>query len=371
MRVALVYDRINKLGGAEVVLAAFHQLFPQADWYTSVWDPQEARFSRSWRVFPSFLNRVPFLRRRHELVPFLMPFAFESFDLTEFDLVISIGSAECKGVITRAATLHLHYCLTPTRYLWSHQSLYLARPQFGKLQYLATPLVKTILSVLAKWDLVAATRPDQMISISKHVQKRVKKYYKRDSPVIYPPVDIKKFAVSRQPSATSHRPYYLCVSRLVPYKRVDLLVAAFTQTKRRLVVIGKGSELSRLQRQAGKNIRFLGQVAEAELVGYYQGCRALVHAGIEDFGISLVEAQAAGKPVIAFAQGGAVEIINNQETGLLFNNQSVNSLQQALDQFETMSFSVAKCQKNAKRFSQAAWLTQMQQFIKAQYAKHR
>jgi hypothetical protein len=182
MRVALVYDRLNKTGGAERVLVAFHELFPDADWYTSVWDPSGAPFSRDWKVRSSFISKIPFLRRRHEILPLLMPFIFESFDFTPYDLVISIGSAESKGIVTRPETLHINYCLTPTRYLYSHSE-----------EYLNNKLYQLLSKPLRAWDQVASTRPDTMIAISTQVKKRIKQYYDRDSEIIFPPVDTSKF----------------------------------------------------------------------------------------------------------------------------------------------------------------------------------
>lgn len=223
MKVALVYDRLNKLGGAERILVAFSELFPQADWYTSVWDKSGASFSRDWHVTSSFLSKIPFFRRRHEYLPLLMPFIFESFDFSQYDLVISIGSAECKGIITKPKTLHLHYCLTPTRYLYSHQAEYLKNPFY---QLLAKPL--------QTWDLVAATRPDKMIAISTQVKKRIKQYYHRDSEIIFPPVDTLRFAKKRIHEFTDLRfdKYFLVVSRLVPYKKNRYPHSGFQQPPR-------------------------------------------------------------------------------------------------------------------------------------------
>jgi len=363
VRVALVYDRLNKVGGAEVILQAFHELFPQADWHVSVWDPVKAPFSASWNVHTSFIGHLPFFRHHHELIPFLMPFAFESFDLSAYDLVISVGSAEAKGVITRADTLHLNYCLTPTRYLYSHEKLYLNYPQFGTLQRLSTPLLRLIFKVLRRWDFVAAQRPDHMISISEHVKNRVKKYYKRNSPVIYPPVEINRFSSPSQHQPRIPTPYYLTVSRLVPYKQLDILLRAFKTTGRTLVVIGIGSELNRLKRQASPNIHFLGKVADSELAGYYQACRGFLQANTEDFGIAMVEALAAGKPVIAYQGGGAGEIVEDGVNGILVRHQTSSAFNRALDRFETMKFASSVCSQSAKRFALDRWQQEMQQYI--------
>ena len=369
MRVALVYDHLNKIGGAEVVLQNFHALYPEADWYTSVWNKKRTPFSSSWKVTASWLNRIPVLRNHHELVPFLMPCIFESFDLSDYDLVISIGSY-AKGVITRADSLHINYCLTPTRYLWSHQDLYLKKPQFGLLQRVFTPLIKLIFRHLRNWDLVASTRPDHMISISEHVKKRVQKYYNRDSQVIYPPVDLAKFAsLPRGPSPRLPSDYYLVVSRLVPYKNIDLLIKAFANSNRQLFVVGTGSELSRLKKLATNNIVLVGEVSDEELRSYYQNCLAFLQANTEDFGISMVEALSAGKPVIAYREGGAGEIVQDGKTGLLVKTQSVKEFREALDTFETMEFLASSCKDSVTKFDSLKWQKRIKSYISNAYAK--
>ena len=366
VKVALVYDWLSKIGGAEQVLVAFHELYPDADWYTSVWDPRLAPFSRTWRVYPSFLNRLFFIRSRHELVPYLMPFAFESLDLSGYDVVISVGSAESKGIITRPETLHINYCLTPTRYLWSHRAGYQRSAQFGLVKIVFRPLIDKILDNLSKWDLVAATRPDTMISISEHVKNRVQKYYKRSTEVIYPPVDTQKFmfpAASNNPQSSS---YYLVVSRLVPYKNIDLLVRVFKDWNKELVIVGTGSEYTRLKKLIGNahNIKLLGHVSSARLLDLYHGCRAFLHAGEEDFGIAIAEAQAAGKPVIASSQGGAGEIVKHGVTGILVSQSSVLGFRNAIDKSETIAWSREKCSQNASKFDKVIWSKLMQERIK-------
>lgn len=354
MRVALVYDRLNKMGGAEVILQSFHTLYPGADWYTSVWDESRTPFTRGWRVNTSWLSRIPFVRTRHEWIPWLMPFVFETFDFRVYDLVISIGSAEAKGIVTRPETLHLHYCLTPTRYLYSHQS-----------EYLSNPLYRAIAKPLRAWDQVAAYRPDHMIAISEQVKKRIKKYYNRQSLVVYPPVNTKKFSKPQTSNIQNLQPnYYLVVSRLVPYKKIDLVIQACNAMQKPLVVVGEGHELSRLKHLSGPTIRVVGHVDSKQLVQYYQGARALIHAGIEDFGIAMVEAQASGKPVIAYREGGACEIVKNGQTGILFRSQTVHGICQAVDTFETMTIDPNACRESALRFDERQWQQIMQATIK-------
>ena len=355
MRVALVYDRLNKLGGAERLLLAFHELFPQADWYTSLWDPKLAPFSRNWMVHTSWLNKLPYLRTRHEWLPWLMPFVFEAFEFSSYDLVISIGSAEAKGIITKPGTIHLAYCLTPTRYLYSHQS-----------EYLSNSLYRFIARYLRNWDLVAATRPDEMIAISTQVKKRIKKYYKRDSTIIFPPVDTTRFAKSNLKLNDYNLPpqYFLVVSRLVPYKRIEILVRAANLTKKNLVVIGQGSEFAHLHKLAGPTVKLLGFVRDSDLPAYYQNCLAYLQANEEDFGISICEAQSCGRPVIAYGKGGALDIVIPGTTGILLPDNKVATFAKAMVEFDTMSFEPAACQQNASRFDQTNWTKQIKERIK-------
>jgi len=352
MRVALVYDRLNKIGGAEKVLSAFHELFPSADWYTSVWEPKLTPFTKDWKIHTSWLNQLPFLRTHHEWIPYLMPFVFESFDFSSYDLVISIGSAESKGVITKPGIVHLNYCLTPTRYLYSHQA-----------EYLSNPLYRFIAHYLRKWDLVASTRPDEMIAISTQVKSRIKNIYNREVGIIFPPVDTAKFHLKSNftPLYTN---YYLTVARLVPYKKIDVLIKAFNLSGKTLVIIGDGSERARLTKLAKKNVNLLGSVSDRELVGYYQHATAFLQANEEDFGIGMCEAQASGLPVIAYGQGGALDIVINGETGILVGCNTASDFRQAVDMFETMTFDRKVCQSNAEQFNSSIWTRQMSERVK-------
>ena len=355
MRVALVYDRLNKSGGAERVLVAFSELFPKADWYTSVWDKQGAPFSKNWRIKSSFLSKIPYLRLHHEYFPLLMPFIFESFNFSQYDLVISIGSAECKGIITKPGTLHIHYCLTPTRYLYSHEG-----------EYLTNKIYKLLSIPLRAWDLVASTRPDKMIAISTQVKNRIKQYYHRDSEIIFPPVDVVRFAQKGLRGFTDlrNKNYFLVVSRLVPYKKIDTLIRVFNLLPHKnLVIAGIGSEMGRLKKFAGENIKFLGAVPESTLPALYQGATAYLQANEEDFGISMVEAHASGIPVIAYHAGGASDIVKDGKTGILLPDCSVASFTAAIDNFDPKRFDREDCLKSAKRFDIAIWKKKIRERI--------
>lgn len=344
MKVALVYDRVNKWGGAERMLLVLHEMFPDAPLYTSVYNSETAPWAKVFpKVIPSFLQKFPFAKTRHDLYAPLMPLAFESFDFLEYDLVISVTSEAAKGIITSPKTKHLCYLLTPTRYLWS-----------GYKDYFNTSfkrsITRPIISYLRKWDKVAAERPDKIIAISDTVKERIKKYYGREAEVVHPTVELTVSWVSRV--ARVPREYYLVVSRLVPYKRVDLVVEAFNRNGRELVIVGKGSKERNLRIMSRSNkIHFAGLVGDGELIQYYNGCKALIFPQEEDFGIVAVEAQLFGKPVIAYRAGGACETIKDGETGIFFEKQTVEDISRAIQRFESMEFRPATCRKNALRFS--------------------
>ena len=352
MKVAIVYDRVNKWGGAERVLLVLHEMFPDAPLYTSVYSPSNAPWARIYpEVIPSFIQKIPLAKDRHEHFPYLMPIAFESFDFSDFDLVVSVTSEAAKGIITKPSTKHICYCLTPTRYLWSGYGDYF---KYSPIKYISYPII----SYLRYWDKIAAQRPDIMVSISTEVQKRIDKYYSRDSVVIYPPVDTEKFTTgdmrlakkkpSCQLSATN---YYLVVSRLVPYKKVDLVIDAFNELGYPLVVVGKGWDEKKLKKMALSNVAFTGYLTDEELAGYYQRARAFVFPQEEDFGLVAVEAQAAGCPVIAYKKGGALDTVVDGKTGVFFEEQNRSSLIDAIKRFEDQEFEKSVMVKNAGGFA--------------------
>ncbi len=343
MKVALVYDRVNKWGGAERVLLALNKIFPDAPLYTSVYDKEKAPWAKVFNVKTSFLQNFPFASKNHEFYAPLMPLAFESFSFDGYDLVISVTSEAAKGIITKPGTLHICYCLTPTRYLWSGYDDYFKDPV---LRFISKPLV----FYLRFWDKIASQRPDKIISISTAVKDRVKKYYGRESEVIYPPIQIQNSKL-QVPNKSENTRYFLIVSRLVPYKKIDLAIRAFNKLGLPLKIIGTGTEEAKLKIIAKENIEFLGHLTDKELVEYYKGCRALIFPGIEDFGLTVVEAQSFGKPVIAFRAGGAKESIIDGKTGIFFSSQSKKSLEDAILKFQKMNFNPRNSIKNSKKFS--------------------
>lgn len=363
LKLALVYDRVTKIGGAERVLQALHELWPEAPLYTSVYNASRTPWTMSFKIIPSFLQSIPFIRGHHELFFWLMPLAFESFDFSQFDVVISITSEYAKAIVTKPETLHLCYCLTPTRYLWSGHTDYVTNPI---LRWLSKPIAKYFQS----YDRIIAQRPDKTIAISRTVQDRIKQYYGRESKVIYPPVDTEKFQAPNNKSQITNNKsnskfqipsnklldkpntnYYLVVSRLVRYKRVDLVVKTFNDLGWNLVIIGTGAEEVKLKGMAKSNTQFLGQLTDEELVGYYQKCQAVIFPTEEDFGIVPLEAQACGKPVIAYRKGGATETVIEGKTSEFFDQQTVESLRSVLLKFRPEKYNPTDCRNQAEKFS--------------------
>ncbi len=392
MKIAFVYDRINTWGGAERVLLALHELWPEAPFYTAVYDTAHTPWANALDVRPSFLQYFPLAKTHHELYPWLTPVAFESFSFDAFDVVVSITSAEAKHIITKPKTLHICYCLTPTRYLWHDARQYLHNPGIG----ISNSFVKTIYSLLSpklrQWDRIGSARPDNYIAISRRVEERIKTYYHRScDAIIYPPVDIEKFTVNkarfRLPSErlrvnktgmTDNKKhgiregYFLVVSRLVSGKRIDLIIDAFNLLGLPLVIIGHGKMQSELEKRANKNVHFITHyLTDEELVRYYGNCRALVNTADEDFGIAAVEAQSCGKPVIAYTESGLAETVQEGITGLFFSDQTSQAIVKTVQKFTTMTFLEKDCRNNAIRFSKERFQRVMKQTIEQLYLNYR
>lgn len=354
-KIALVYDRVNKIGGAERILTALHEIWPSAPLYTSVYDEKGAPWAKDFDIKTSFLQHIPFFRNHHEYIPFLMPIAFESFKFDQYDIVVSITSAEAKGIITKPQTLHICYCLTPTRYLWNGEQIYLESINQGFFKKIKTGLAKYALNYLKKWDQIACHRPDYYLSISNEVKQRIKKYYQKDSEIIYPPVDTNKFVLRVNPSKGINpieKPYYLLVSRLVPYKKIDLAIRAFNNLPHKLIIIGRGSEEKYLKSISKDNIQFItDNLTDTELIGYYQNCVALIFPGVEDFGLTPLEAMACGKPVIAYREGGVLESVIEGVTGEFFSPQTPKALEEVIKEFNSDKYLAENCRKQAEKFS--------------------
>ena len=362
LKIALVHDWGNQVGGAENVLLALKELFPDAPVYMSMYEPAVMpEICRSWDIRTSFMNRLPLVKRHHQPFLPLYPLAFEQFDFSDFDLVLSNKSGFCHGIITPPETLHINYCLTPTRYVWNYRN-YARREGIGRL---ANFLLQPMLSYLRTWDRLAADRVDYFIAISREVQRRIKKYYRRDSLIIYPPVETDRFR-----PAEGHDDYFLVVSRLIPYKRIDLAVRAFNKLGLPLKIVGDGRDRAKLQAMAGSNIEFLGRLPDGEVEKMIQHCRAFIFPGHEDFGITPLEANAAGRPVIAYRAGGALDTVAEGQTGLFFNEPTPESLSAAVRALDEMSFDPAAIRQHALRFDKAVFQREIKQFVEQKYNEH-
>ncbi len=345
MKLAIVFSWLNQYGGAERVLEVVHDMYPQAPIYTSVYRPEAlpTRY-REWDIRPSFMNRIPLARRKQQWFLPLYPLAFESFDLRGYDLVLSIPSGFAHGVLTSEHTRHVCYCLTPPRFLWNYHG-YIEREGVGRLaQALMAPALKN----LRLWDLAAANRVDRFVAISRTVRERIAKHYRRDAAIIYPPVDTD---VAGGGADVPVGDYYLVTSRLVPYKRIDLAVRAFTELGLPLKVVGEGRDRAALERLAGPSVEFLGFVRDdAEVRRLMAGCKAFVFPGEEDFGLTPVEALSAGRPVIAYAAGGALDTVSDGRTGVLFDQPTSASLAAAVRRLEGLTFDATHLRAEAQRF---------------------
>ncbi len=352
MKVALVYDWLDAWGGAERVLLELKKIFPQAPIYTSLCRSTQVKplLNQFSKVNASFLQKSPPVLNWRWLAP-LMPLAFESFSFDEFDLVISVAGFAAKGIITKPSTQHICYLLTPTRFLWSQD------------QYQNNRIPKKVQSYLKQWDLIAAQRPDQIVSISQTVQARCQKVYQRKSHLIYPPVDTKTFFSNQSPSSKK-RKFFLIVSRLEERKKVDLAIRTFNDLGWPLVIVGTGSQEKKLKKLAKKNIKFLGFLSDKKLAQYYRKAQALIFPQEEDFGLVALEAQACQTPVIAFAAGGATETIRKNKTGKFFYPQSSFALKKVLLKWSQNGYNTKSFHPWVKKFSQESFASAWQRLIK-------
>jgi glycosyltransferase involved in cell wall biosynthesis len=369
MRVALVHDYLNQYGGAEKVLEAFLEIFPDAPIYTLLYDKKIVnKFFLKNKIKTSFLQKIPLVRKHHRIFPPLMPLAIEKLDLSDYDLVVSDSAAFGKGIITKPDTLHICYCHTPIRYAWDDSHKYIKEFSMFKLAKLFVPV---FMNYLRLWDREAAYRVDKFICNSNFVAQRIKKYYKQESEVIYPPVDIKNFGLSDKNEAASPAKsgvnYFLMVGRLLPYKRFDMAIEAFNKLELPLKIIGNGPEMKKLKKMANWNIEFLGEVDSKDLRKHYQDCQALIFPQEEDFGIVALEAMACGRPVIAYRGGGALESILEGKTGLFFDEQTVDSLVDAVKGFNASKFDSKTIYQHALKFDKENFKEKIKEFIDKNY----
>jgi glycosyltransferase involved in cell wall biosynthesis len=374
MRVAIVHYWLVTHRGGERVVEALAEMFPQADIFTLVYDKRgTSEVIRRHPIHTSFIQKLPLAKRHYRSYLPLFPLALEHFDLRGYDLIISSESGPAKGVLTSPETCHICYCHTPMRYVWNSYHDY--RASAGFLKRLAMPF---FIHYLRQWDQATAGRVDYFVANSHNTARRIRKFYRRESQVIYPPLETRRFSISHSVDS-----YYLAVAEMVPYKRIDLAVEAFNRLGAKLLVVGNGPEWRRWRRLAKPNVQFLGRVEDQELARLYASCRALIFPGEEDFGLTPLEAQASGRPVIAYQEGGALETVlgytNDGDrtpetcTGLLFPSQTVNALVEAVRLFETVEgrFSPAFIRAHAERFDVTRFNAEMQAFVNEKLAEFR
>lgn len=355
-KIALAHDHLTQFGGAEQVLTTMHGMFPQAPIYTVVYDPKSVdTMFGEWNIKTSFLQRAPGIPRLFKWYLSLIPAAVENLDLSNYNLVLSSCSALIKGLVLKPEATHVCYCHTPTRYLWSDTHQYTEDLEQPKIIKRILPL---ILTKLRQWDQLAAQRVDHFVANSNFVAKRIKKYYHREADVIYPPVKVDNYGLSN-----TIDDYYLIISRLRPYKRVDLAIQAFNRLNIPLKIIGAGEQYQDLKKLAKSNIEFLGQVTELEKKEYLSHAKALIFPQEEDFGITAVEAMASGRPVIAYAAGGSLEIVKENISGNFFDEQTWESLADTVIRFDYKKFDPEKIRTESLVFSEKVFTSKLNDLL--------
>ena len=364
-KVAIVADWLTNMGGAELVVLALAEAFPGAPIYTSTYVPEKMPRFKNLDVRTTKLQNLPGpLRKLHKLFPVMRVRAFRDLDLSEYDVIISSSSAEAKQIRkSRPDQIHICYCHTPTRYYWSHYDEYRADPGFGKLNWAVRLLMPIIVPAMRDLDLEGAKGVDLFIANSTEVQKRIRKYYKKKSVVVHPPVDIERFAPARKRSD-----YYVTLGRQVPYKRLDLAVEAATELGVKLRVYGNGSEHDKLAAKAGPTVKFYtnrsGDASDANVTKALNNAKAAIFPAEEDFGIVAVEALAAGAPVITLARGGARDIVDEDVSGVFFRDQNVDAVANAIRHFETLNILPGTTQRKAKRFAKSLFITKIRKIVR-------
>lgn len=363
MNVALVHEHLAQDGGAERVVRAMQRLYPRAPLFTLVYNAAQAHQAfRQSDIRTSFIQRLPGGVRHYQWYLPLMPMAVENYDLRQYDLVMSSSSALAKGVITQPRALHLCYLHSPTRYLWNDSRQYVRDLRYPRWM---KAIISRHLSGLRQWDYLAAQRPDQLIANSRAVQQRITKYYHRMSTVIYPPVETERFSIASQVDR-----YYLTGGRLVPYKRFDLAIRAFNRLGLPLKIFGTGSALDDLRALAKPNIEFLGRVPDEQMNALYSRAIAFINPQEEDFGITVIESMAAGRPVIAFAAGGALEAVKPGQTGVFFQDEEWEALADAVIRFRPEVFDSAAIRAWAKTFSLDNFTSALRQYVDHAWQAH-
>lgn len=360
-RIALVFDWMTNQGGAEKVNLLLHRMFPTAPIFTSIFNKKNLPGFEKAEIHTSFIQKLPFAKKRHQLYLNFMPYAYEQFDLSNFDIVISSSHACAKGIITKPETLHVCYCHTPMRYAWDNWQTYIK-------DYKANPLLKHFakksMHKLRMWDRLSAERVDYFLANSETTKKRISKYYKKSSTVLNPPIKVSGYKISENTKG-----YFLAVGRLIPYKKFDLLVETFNQIGLPLKIAGTGIMERELRAQAKENIDFLGYVNDRELKTLYSEAEALLFPQLEDFGLTAVESMAAGRPVIAYGKGGSLDSVIDGKTGILFDEQTPESLKDAIEKYQRnkSDFIPLEIRKHAENFDQKVFEKRLMEFLKKKW----
>lgn len=361
LRVAIVCDWLTSFGGAERVIYALHEIFPQAPVFTTLYDQKKMHNFRGVDVRSSWLQKMPGAVRHYQWCLPFMPQVFEQIDLSSFDVVISSSHACAKGIITRPETLHISYCHSPMRYVWDNCHAYMA--EYG-IPFFLKPFANRLLHNIRLWDRRAADRVDFFIANSAYIAKRIEKYYRRSAEVIMPGIPVKNFHLAHK-----RGDYFLAVGRLTPYKKFDLTIEACKKLDVPLKIVGIGKDFNRLRALCGRQQELLGSVSEKELHELYASAQALIFPQVEDFGLVPVEAMASGCPVIAFKQGGACETVREPKTGLFFTEQTVECITKAIQKFQKMEFDPQAIRTHAESFDVTHFQKQMIAFITHQWQK--
>ena len=365
MKIALVHDYLVQYGGAERVLQAFTELFPYAPIYTLIHDERAMRGQfEGKRIYTSFLQDLPFSRKRHRFFPPLMPLAIEEFDFSQYFVVLSDSSRYATGIIARPETLHICYMHTPMRYAWDDCQKY--TQDFG-FPNLIKKLVPFFMSPIRIWDKASADRVDRYLANSQFVKKRIAKYYRKDALVIHPPVNVNQFFIAKP---EERQDYFLMVGRLIAYKRHDIAIEAFNRLKLPLKIIGRGPEMKRLKKLAGPTIEFLGRVPEEDLPRYYAECRGFVFPQEEDFGIVAIEAMASGRPLIAYRGGDIVEHMEEGKMGVYFDTQTAEAIVSAVTTFDEKRFDPEYIRSKALRFDKERFKATMKDYVEQALKEH-
>ena len=367
MKKALIHDWYYINGGAEKVIHSFNNIWNDLDLYALVdfLNDKDRRYILNGKsVNTSFIQRLPTAKSNHRKFLQLFPYAIEQFDLREYDLILSSSASIAKGVLTNHNQLHICYCHSPMRYAWDLYHQYLNESSFG---FFKRTYAKKVLHKVRMWDVINTNRVDVFVANSNYIKGRIKKIYNRDAKVIYPPVNVKNLVLEK-----NKEDYYFTASRMVPYKKMDLIVRAFNNMPdKQLIVAGDGPEYKKIKSIAKSNIKLLGFLEENKLKEYISRAQAFVFAAEEDFGIIPVEAQACGTPVIAYNKGGLRETVLDMETGILFNNQTEKSINDAVKKFETLKFDYDAIRKNSLRFSKERFEKEIKDFVTSEYSRFR